>query len=120
MTLFIDMNLSPVWVPVLMAHGFDAVHWSSLGVASASDSEIMGYAFQHRFVVFTHDLDFGILLAHSKAGGPSVIQVRTNDVSPSHLGEVVVTTLKKYRDMIEAGALVTVDELRSRIRILPI
>jgi hypothetical protein len=53
------MNLSPEWVPVLLEHGFDGVHWSSLGVASASDSEIMGYAFQHRFMVFTHDLDFG-------------------------------------------------------------
>ncbi len=120
MTLLIDMNLSPEWVPVLMEHGFDAVHWASLGVASASDSEIMVYAFQHRFVVFTHDLDFGILLAHSKAGGPSVIQVRTNDVSPGHLSKVVVTTLKNYRNVIEAGALVTVDELKSRIRILPI
>jgi predicted nuclease of predicted toxin-antitoxin system len=89
-------------------------------VASASDSEIMGYAFQHRFVVFTHDLDFGILLAQSKARGPSVIQVRTNDVSPGHLGEGVVTTLKNYRNAIDAGALVTVDQVKSRIRILPI
>ena len=71
-------------------------------------------------MVFTHDLDFGIILAHSKAGGPSVIQVRTNDVSPKHLSTVVVTTLNKYREVIEAGALVTVDEFKSRIRILPI
>jgi predicted nuclease of predicted toxin-antitoxin system len=70
--------------------------------------------------VFTHDLDFGIILAHSKAGRPSVIQVRTNDVSPKHLSAVVVTTLNKYREVIEAGALVTVDEFKSRIRILPI
>ena len=53
-------------------------------------------------------------------GGSSVIQVRTNDVSPKHLSPVVVTTLNKYREVIEAGALVTVDEFKSRIRILPI
>ena len=120
MRLLIDMNLSPDWVLVLLEHGFDAVHWSSLGAANAPDSEIIGYAFQHRCVVFTHDLDFGIILAHSKAGGPSVIQVRTNDVSPKHLSALVVTTLNKYREVIEAGALVTVDEFKSRIRILPI
>ena len=120
MRVLIDMNLSPDWVPVLVEQGFDAVHWSSLGAANAPDSEIINYAFQHRCVVFTHDLDFGIILAHSKAGGPSVIQVRTNDVSPNHLSAVVVTTLRKYREVIEAGALVTVDELKSRIRILPI
>ena len=39
-----------------------------------------------------------------------MIQVRTNDVSPKHLSPVVVTTLNKYREVIEAGALVTVDE----------
>jgi hypothetical protein len=33
---------------------------------------------------------------------------------------VMVTTLRMYREVIEAGALVTVDELKSRIRILPI
>lgn len=44
------MNLSPDWVLVLLEHGFDAVHWSSLGAANAPDSEIIGYAFQHRCV----------------------------------------------------------------------
>ena len=49
-----------------------------------------------------------------------MVQVRTNDVSPNHLSAVVVTTLNKYREVIEAGALVTVDEFGARIRILPI
>ena len=71
MRLLIDMNMSPDWVPLLRGHGFDAVQWSSLGAANAPDSEIIGYAFLNRCVVFTHDLDFGIILAHSKAGGPA-------------------------------------------------
>jgi hypothetical protein len=29
--LLIDMNLSPEWVAELGRHGFDAVHWSSIG-----------------------------------------------------------------------------------------
>ncbi len=114
------MNLSPEWVPVLTVHGFDAVHWCTIGAASAPDWEIIAYAFQYKYVVFTHNLDFGIILAHSKAGGPSVIQVRTKDVSPSHLCATVVSILNKYRHIIENGVLVTVDELKSRIRILPI
>ena len=79
----IDMNLSPEWQPLLEANGFEAVHWSAVGARNAPDREIMQWARDHRCVVFTHDVDFGILLAHSKDGGPSVVQVRTQDVTPS-------------------------------------
>jgi predicted nuclease of predicted toxin-antitoxin system len=71
-------------------------------------------------VVFTHDLDFGILLAHSKDAGPSVIQARTQDVSPEHLGPLVLSALRVYGEVLESGALLTIDESKSRIRILPI
>ena len=72
------------------------------------------------WVIFTHDLDFGILLAHRRDGGPSVLQVRTQDVSPAHLGPIVVTTLRAHREVLESGALLTIDESKSRVRILPI
>jgi predicted nuclease of predicted toxin-antitoxin system len=45
----------------------------------------MQWARNNDYLVFTHDLDFGILLAHSRDSGPSVIQVRTQDVTPDHL-----------------------------------
>ncbi len=43
------MNLSPEWVPVLTVHGFDAVHWCTIGAASAPDWEIIAYAFQYKY-----------------------------------------------------------------------
>jgi len=79
--ILVDMNLSPDWVMVLKAAGWEAVHWSTVGNPRAVDAEIMKWARQHDFVVFTHDLDFGALLAHSRAGEPSVLQVRTQDVA---------------------------------------
>jgi predicted nuclease of predicted toxin-antitoxin system len=45
----------------------------------------MRFAQDHDWVVFTHDLDFGALLAHTRAGKPSVFQIRARDVSPGHL-----------------------------------
>jgi predicted nuclease of predicted toxin-antitoxin system len=63
MKLLVDMNLSPLWIPFLEQHGFQAVHWSALGSASAPDAEIMEYANSGGYIVFTHDLDFGRLLA---------------------------------------------------------
>ena len=114
------MNLSPECVPFLRARGFDAVHWSSVGAGSAPDSEIMQWAREQDCVVFTHDLDVGILLAHSKECRPSVIQARTQDVSPEQLGPIIVTALQAHGDALGRGALLTVDPAKSRIRILPL
>lgn len=80
----------------------------------------MQWARDNACVVFTHDLDFGILLALSKAGRPSVIQVRTQNVSPTHLGPFVVAALRAHGEALESGALVNVDEAKSKVRILPI
>jgi len=118
--ILIDMNLSPEWVAPLRQNGFEALHWSSIGKPNAPDSEIMQWARDNQAVVFTHDLDFGILLANTRMGSPSVIQVRAQDVAPDHLGSIVIGVLSTHREAIEAGALITVDEARARVRILPI
>ena len=57
--IVIDMNLSPSWVHLLQAYGWLAVHWSSVGDPRAGDREIMEWAVENGYVVFTHDLDFG-------------------------------------------------------------
>jgi predicted nuclease of predicted toxin-antitoxin system len=120
MKLLVDMNLSPLWIPFLEQHGFPAVHWSDLGSASAPDTEIMERANADGYIVFTHDLDFGRLLALQGSGGPSVVQIRSQDVLPARVGDLVVNALYAARPHLEAGAIVTVDPLQHRIRLLPI
>ena len=80
------MNLSPEWVPTLLARGWEAVHWSTVGDPRATDRAIMDWAAANQYVVFTHDLDFGTMLAHSHEVGPSVLQVQAQNVLPDHLG----------------------------------
>lgn len=63
MKLLVDMNLSPDWVAVLRAAGWEAEHWAQVGNPRATDTEIMAWAEERGWVVFTHDLDFGSLLA---------------------------------------------------------
>lgn len=86
MKLMIDMNLSPDWVSVFARNGWEGVHCSNVGDPHAIDGEIMEWARASGYVVFTHDLDFGTLLAITQAEAPSVIQVRTQDVTPRHFG----------------------------------
>ena len=118
--LLVDMNLSPEWVPALKRCGWQAVHWSTVGDPRASDREIMDWAASREYIVFTHDLDFGTMLALSHATGPSVLQVRANDILPDHLEAAVVSTLNKHEADLISGALIVIDESRSRVRILPI
>lgn len=114
------MNLSPLLAEGLRDRGWDATHWSQVGDPRAHDSEIMDYARSGGYVLLTHDLDFGALLALTSSGGPSVVQVRTHDVTPEHLGPLVHRSLNAHTAALDAGALVTIDEARSRVRILPL
>ena len=120
MRILIDMNLSPTWVQFFVTHGIEVAHWSTIGEASAPDWRIFDYAASNEFVVFTHDLDFGTLLAARKTRGPSVIQVRTQDVLPSAIGTVVLRAIEASREHLEVGAIVSVDLSQNRIRLLPI
>lgn len=66
------MNLSPDWVPLLAARGWEARHWSQLGPGQAPDTELMRWARVEGHVVLTQDLDFSQLLFATRDGGPSV------------------------------------------------
>ncbi len=120
MKLLVDMNLSPTWVDRLARDGFEAVHWSTIGAATAPDVEILAWASEHQFVVITNDLDFSAILAAGAADGPSVMQIRSQDL----LSDVVVGTVAKaldaHREDIERGALLSIDEAGTRVRVLPL
>ncbi len=70
-------------------------------------------------MVVTHDLDFSALLAATRAIGPSVIQVRTQDVLPNALQRVLIHAIKQFNDQLEKRALISVDPQRARARVLP-
>lgn len=120
MKLLVDMNLSPRWVGLLADAGIEAVHWSRIGAKNAPDSEIMIHAGANGYVVLTHDLDFGAILAASHDEKPSVVQIRADDVSPDVIGRQVVVALRQMASELEEGALLTVDPNRTRLRVLPL
>jgi predicted nuclease of predicted toxin-antitoxin system len=120
MRILIDMNLSPRWVDVFIDHNIEAIHWSNVGSAYASDIEIMVYAKANDYVIFTHDLDFSAILAINHYQKPSVIQIRTGDLSPSISGQLVVNALFAAATEIEKGALITINLHKTRLHILPL
>ncbi|MEC4590797.1 MULTISPECIES: DUF5615 family PIN-like protein [Nitrospirillum] len=120
MKLLVDMNLSPRWVAVLVAAGYQAEHWSTLGPVDAPDGAIMAFALAHDYIVLTHDLDFSAILAATQGRKPSVVQIRADDVSPSAIADSVLSGLRQVADELEQGALLTINPRRSRLHLLPL
>lgn len=120
MKLLVDMNLSPSWVERLAGHGFEAVHWSTIGAATAPDVEILAWANEHGFVLITNDLDFSAILAASASATPSVVQIRTQDLLSDDAVSIVASALEAHREDVERGALLSIDEGGTRVRMLPL
>jgi len=120
MKLLVDMNLSPHWVGLFHDSGWEAEHWSAVGRPTARDSEIMAFAAANNYVVVTHDLDFSAILAVTHGKKPSVIQIRSEDVSVEFIGKQTVAALRHMQAELEAGALLTIEAGRTRLRLLPI
>src|SRR5882762_7417610 len=116
MNILVDMNLSPSWCPVLAAEGWNAMHWSSIGDPRATDATLMDWARDHGYVVLTHDLDFGAILAVTRASGPSVVQIRAQNILPASLAPTLIPVLHIYESQLATGSLIVVDEARSRVR----
>lgn len=120
MKLPVDMNLSPRWVSTLASVGIEASHWTALGASNASDAAIMHYARTHDYIVLTHDLDFGAILAVTHGNRPSVVQLRADDVSPEAIGPQVARALRQMERELDDGALLTIEPSRTRLRLLPL
>ena len=120
MKILIDMNLTPEWEGVIKDRGIHAVHWSSVGAQNATDLEIMEYAKAEGYIVFTHDLDFGDILAVTGAKGPSVIQMRTNNTTPQVMCDFFLKALNQFETRLNKGALITLVHDKMRARILPL
>jgi len=93
MKILIDMNLSPRRADVFTACNIEAVHWSGIGQADAADTEIMAYAKANDYAVFTHDIDFSTILAITHHDKPSVIQIRSGNISPTVNARLVTNAL---------------------------
>jgi predicted nuclease of predicted toxin-antitoxin system len=120
MKILLDMNLSPRWIQFFAHHGINAVHWSTIGKLNARDDEVFSWARENNYIIFTHDLDFGTILSNTQDNSPSVIQIRTQNINPDEIGDAILSALHNYQDHFVKGAIATISNNKTRIRILPL
>ena len=80
----------------------------------------MAFAATNNYVVLTHDLDFGAILAATRGEKPSVVQIRAEDVSSDVISKQVIAALHQMAAELDGGALLTIDPSRARLRVLPL
>lgn len=122
MKLLIDNAISPIVAQRLRENGFiDAVHVRDLGMQQASDEDIFARAVLEERVVISADTDFGTLLAIRRARKPSVVLLRCKSQRrPEQQASLLVAMLPEIESLLDAGAIVVVEENRIRARALPL
>lgn len=120
MKFLADMGVSQTTVRALRDVGHDVVHLVELGLERLNDSSILGKAREEGRTVLTFDLDFGELLAIAGSRLPSVILFRLRDATPASVNVRLMQVVTECAAALDAGAIVTVEEGRYRVRRLPI
>ncbi len=80
----------------------------------------MNKALKENRVLLVHVLDFGELLAFSKAKLPSVITFRLRNMNPNNVNRYLEKIITQYEEQIQKGCIVSVTEGQIRLRELPI
>ena len=121
MKLLIDNALSPVVAERLRAGGHDVTHVRDLGLAGATDAEVMDTAAADSRVLVSADTDFGMLLALRGTARPSLVLLRrSSQRKPELQAALLLVNLPAVEDALDAGAVVVIEEDRIRVRALPI
>lgn len=116
----LDQGLPRSAVGLLRNAGWDVAHVGDIGLAAASDSQILERARLDNRMVVTLDADFHRLLAISGARTPSVVRVREEGLTADPLAKLLTDAVSRIEQALAAGALVTVTARAVRIRALPI
>ena len=120
MKFLADMGISPKTVVFLQGLEQDIVHLHEQGLDRTADFDILEKSLCEKRILLTHDLDFGELIARSRARLPSIIIFRLRNMSPEKVNLYLHEVITKHPDALQQGVIISVTEGQIRIRLLPI
>lgn len=115
-----DQGLPRGTAQILCREQWDVVHTGDIGLAQASDREIIDFAQREDRIIITLDADFHAILAVENASSPSVIRIRQEGLKAVQLSDLIKSIWPTVQSQLEAGALVTVTEKSIRVKSIPL
>jgi len=120
MKYLLDQGLARSTVDYLREIGIESEHVGNLGMAAASDLEILEEGRKRGWVVVTLDADFHALMALSELSFPSVIRIRIEGMKGDKVASIISRVHEAAARDLEEGSAVTVTERRIAIRRFPL
>lgn len=111
--ILLDSCISPKTRHSLLAQRYDVV-WVGDWESDPGDETILAHAYEENRVVVTLDKDFGTLAILKKLPHTGII--RLVGLSVTRQADVCLYVLEQYSQELVAGAFVTAEEDRVRIR----
>ena len=120
MRVLLDQGVPRRAATLLRDAGVDASHVAELGMSSAADAEILAWCREHGAVAVTLDADFHAAIALSGETAPSAIRLRVQGLKGPEVSRLLLDILSAREAQLTAGALITVQHGRLRLRSLPV
>jgi predicted nuclease of predicted toxin-antitoxin system len=120
MRFLADMGISQGVVTWLQAQSHDAIHLRDQGLHRLENGEIFTKAFRESRIILTWDLDFAEILALSGRHTVSAVIFRLVNTRTPHVIERLARVLQESAQDLEDGAIISVEEGRHRVRLLPL
>jgi len=120
MKLLLDQGLPRSTVEKLRLCGIESVHVGDIGMAAATDMEIIQKAFDESLIVVTLDSDFHTILASTGNKRPSVIRIRIEGLKSQEMSVLMQSVIESVSDELDSGAAISVNEKGIRVRKMPL
>lgn len=120
MKFLLDQGLPRSTVEKLKQINIDSTHVGDIGMASATDVEIIKKAYDDSFIVVTLDSDFHHILASMESNKPSVIRIRIEGLKADRLASLIQSLTISIPAELANGSAVSVTEKGIRVKSLPL
>jgi len=115
-----DMPISPRSAAFLRELGHQVTHAIDLGLAKASDQEIMDRALGMDALILTEDLDYAALLSAMESFPPGAMILRLGNLNTDQINQRLKQVFASLAEDQFRNAIIIVERTRIRIRRLPI
>lgn len=120
MKLLPDVNIAAATIQALRKRDLDVLALTEAGLHRLQDPDILALAEREGRSVVTFDRRFTTSLALFRMALPSVVIVSVRDQTPASVTPRLLSALDQHRSKIAEGAIVIVDDDRTRVRKPPL